>query len=62
MLDLTSPWLYLAMLIGAIPYVVRWYADRQEGETAERLSVLTRHPFVAGAFMTAGLAVYLFNR
>ena len=36
--------------------------DRQEGETAERLSILTRHPFVAGAFMTAGLAVYLFNR
>ncbi|MBB4102192.1 hypothetical protein [Allorhizobium borbori] len=61
MLDVTSPALYVAILIAAIPYAVRWFADRRDTAEAERISLLTRHPFTVGAFMTAGLGVYLFN-
>lgn len=61
LLDVTSPALYLAILIAAIPYLARIVADRQQTETAGRVSVLSRHPFTVGAFMTAGLAIYLFN-
>lgn len=60
--DVTSPALYLGILIAAIPYLARIVADRRETAAAERVSVLSRHPFAVGAFMTAGLAVYLFGR
>lgn len=61
LLDVTSPALYIAILIAALPYAARYFADRSETETAERVSILSRHPFTVGAFMTAGLGVYLFN-
>ncbi|MCX8996929.1 hypothetical protein NOF55_07405 [Rhizobiaceae bacterium BDR2-2] len=59
--DVTSPALYLAILIAAIPYAARYFADRSETAAAERVSILTRHPFTVGTFMTAALGVYLFN-
>lgn len=61
LLDITSPALYLGILIAALPYAARYLADRGQLPAAEQISQLTRHPFMVGAFMTAGLGVYLFN-
>lgn len=61
LLDITSPVFYLAILIAAIPYIARSIADRRETAAAGRVSLLTRHPFTVGAFMTAGLGVYIYN-